>query len=84
MSSKLFVGNLAPEVTGTEVNELFSTVGNVSTCQLIPDRENGGHKGFGFVEMGTTDLANTAKTKLNGHELHGKPLKVDIARPRER
>lgn len=84
MSTKLFVGNLAPEVTSTEVNELFSAVGNVATCQLIVDRENGGHKGFGFVEMGSAELANAAKSQLNGHELHGKALKVDVARPRER
>ena len=84
MSSKLFVGNIASEATSAEVRELFATIGNVTSCQLITDRDTGSPKGFGFVEMESADLANTAKTKLNGHDLHGKPLKVDVARPRER
>ena len=82
MSAKLFVGNLAAETTSTEINDLFSAVGVVSSCQLIADRETGRSKGFGFVEMDSTETANTAKEKLNGHNLHGKALKVDAAKPR--
>jgi cold-inducible RNA-binding protein len=84
MSAKLFVGNLAAETTSMEVRELFSAVGTVSSCPLIEDRETGRPKGFGFVEMESVELANAAKAKFNGHDLNGKALKVDAAKPRER
>ena len=82
MSAKLFVGNLAAETTSTEIRDLFSTIGVVSSCQLIADRTTGLLKGFGFVEMNSAEAANAAKEKLNGHSLHGKTLKVDEAKPR--
>ena len=82
MSAKLFVGNLAAETTSSEVRELFGTVGAVASCQLIEDRETGRPKGFGFVEMDSAEAANTARAKFNGHELNGRALKVDAAKPR--
>ena len=84
MSAKLFVGNLAAETTSMEIREIFSAVDAVSSCQLIEDRETGRPKGFGFVEMDSDESANAAKAKFNGHDLHGKALKVDAAKPRER
>ena len=82
MSVKLFVGNLAQETTSTEIRDLFSAVGVVESCQLITDRETGRSKGFGFVEMDSIEAANAAKEKFNGHDLHGKTLKVNDAKPR--
>lgn len=82
MSVKLFVGNLAQETTSTEISDLFSAVGVVESCQLITDRETGRSKGFGFVEMDSIEAANAAKEKFNGHDLHGKTLKVNDAKPR--
>ena len=82
MSTKLFVGNLAAETTSTEVRELFGAVGTVASCQLIEDRETGRPKGFGFVEMESAAAANAAKSKFNGHDLNGRALKVDSAKPR--
>ena len=82
MSAKLFVGNLSPDTTGDELKNLFSEVGEVDSCQLITDRDSGRSKGFAFIEMNTTDNANAAKTKFNGQDLHGKPLKVNDAKPR--
>jgi len=82
MSSKLFVGNLSPDTTGEDLRELFSHVGGVESCRLISDRETGRSKGFAFVEMKSTDEANAAKVKFNGHDLHGKTLKVNEAKPR--
>ena len=82
MSAKLFVGNLAAETTSTDIRDLFSAVGAVSSCQLIADRATGLSKGFGFVEMDSAETAKAAKEKLNGHNLHGKTLKVDEAKPR--
>jgi cold-inducible RNA-binding protein len=83
MSAKLFVGNLSQETTSTEIRDLFSAVGTVESCQLIADRETGRPKGFAFVEMNSIEAANSAKEKLNGHELHGKTLKVNEAKPRK-
>jgi RNA recognition motif-containing protein len=82
MSVKLFVGNLTQETTSTEIRDLFSAVGVVESCQLIANRETGRSKGFGFVEMSSREEADAAKEKFNGHNLHGKTLKVSEAVPR--
>jgi RNA recognition motif-containing protein len=82
MAVKLFVGNLAQETTSTEIRDLFSAVGVVESCQLIANRETGRSKGFGFVEMNSREAADAAKEKFNGHNLHGKTLKVSEAEPR--
>jgi cold-inducible RNA-binding protein len=82
MPVKLFVGNLSEETTSTEIRDLFGAVGVVESCQVIADRETGRSKGFGFVEMDSREAANAAKEKFNGHNLHGKTLKVDEAKPR--
>ena len=82
MSAKLFVGNLSFETTSDEIRDLFSEVGPVESCQLITDRDTGRSKGFGFVEMNSKAEANAAKEKLDGHDLHGRALKVDEAKPK--
>ena len=82
MSAKLFIGNLSPDTTGDELRALFSEVGEVDSCQLITDRNSGRSKGFAFIEMNSQDNANSAKEKFNGQDLHGKPLKVNDAKPR--
>ena len=82
MPVKLFVGNLSEETTSAEISDLFSAVGVVESCQVVADRETGRSKRFGFVEMDSREAANAAKEKFNGHNLHGKTLKVDEAKPR--
>jgi cold-inducible RNA-binding protein len=82
MSSRLFVGNLSYETTGDELLSLFSEIGEVASCNLITDRETGRSKGFAFVEMNSTEAAETAKQKINGQNLHGRALKVDAAKAR--
>ena len=82
MPVKLFVGNLSEEITSAEIRDLFSAVGVVESCQVVADRETGRSKRFGFIEMNSREAANAAKEKLNGHNLHGKTLKVDEAKPR--
>jgi len=82
MSTRLFVGNLSPDTSSDEIRDLFSEVGEVESCQLITDRDSGRSKGFAFIEMNTQDIANSAKEKFNGQDLHGKPLKVNDAKPR--
>jgi len=82
MPVKLFVGNLSEDTTSAEISDLFSAVGVVESCQLVTDRQTGRSKGFGFVEMNSREAANAAKEKLNGHNLHGKTIKVDEAKPK--
>jgi len=82
MSAKLFVGNLSPDTTGDELRTLFSEAGAVDSCQLITDRDSGRSKGFAFIEMNSQETADSAKEKFNGRDLHGKPLKVNDAKPR--
>ncbi len=82
MSAKLFVGNLAPEITGTQLQELFSTAGAVASCRVIVDRTSGTSKGFAFVEMDSVEAATTATAKFNGQDLQGKAMKVNEAKER--
>ena len=82
MSAKLFVGNLSPDTTSDELNALFSEVGGVDSCQVITDRDTGRSKGFAFIGMNSKEAADAAKEKFDGQDLHGRPLKVNDARPR--
>jgi RNA recognition motif-containing protein len=62
---------------------LFAQHGTVSSAEVISDRETGRSKGFGFVQMGTDDEAQSAIAALNGQEHDGRPLTVNEAKPRE-
>jgi RNA recognition motif-containing protein len=73
--SKLFVGNLTYSVTSEELAELFSNHGSVVEARVIEG------KGFGFVEMSTKEEAEAAKEALNGTDLSGRTMNVDMARP---
>ena len=83
MGTKLFVGNLSFNTTEGQILELFKTIGNVSSCELILDKFTSKSRGFAFVEMGSQEEANKAVTELNGKELDGRALTVNEARPRE-
>jgi RNA recognition motif-containing protein len=80
---KLYVGNLPFSATDEEVSELFSQHGTVHSVALINDRETGRPRGFGFVEM-DDDAANAAIQALDGHEMGGRPLRVNEAQERRR
>lgn len=82
MSAKLFIGNLSNDTSSNELSTLFSAVGVVESCQLITDRDSGRSKGFGFIEMNSKEAADAAKERFNGHDLHGRALKVNDAKPR--
>ena len=82
MSVKLFIGNLASEITTTQLQVLFSTAGEVDSCRVITDRATGLSKGFAFIEMNSVAAANAATEKFNGHLLQGKTMKVNEAKPR--
>lgn len=83
MGSKLYVGNLSYETTGSELEQLFTPHGTVQSAEVIADRETGRSKGFGFVQMGSEEEAQAAVTALNGKERDGRALTVNEARPRE-
>ena len=83
MGTKLYVGNLSYETSGSDLQELFSAYGTVRSAQVIADRETGRSKGFGFVEMGSDEEAQAAMTALNGSQHGGRALTVNEAKPRE-
>ncbi|MDY6876599.1 MAG: RNA-binding protein [Chloroflexota bacterium] len=81
MTSKLYVGNLGYSVTDDSLKELFATVGEVVSVNVITDRMTGRSRGFGFVEMAESTAAQQAIDQLNGRELDGRAIKVAEARP---
>ncbi len=83
MAKKLYVGNLPYGTSDSELQRLFEEYGSVMSAQVIVDRDSGRSKGFGFVEMGNQDEAQSAIDGLNGHEVNGRALTVNEARPRE-
>ena len=83
MGKKLYVGNLSYGVNSSELEQLFSAYGTVTSAQVIQDRETGRSKGFGFVEMGSDAEAQAAINALNEQDHNGRPLAVNEARPRE-
>jgi cold-inducible RNA-binding protein len=81
MTKKLYVGNLSYNVTDDALRELFSSVGEVTSVNVITDRMTGRSRGFGFVEMAESEAANQAINQLNGRMLEGREIKVAEARP---
>ncbi len=84
MSTNLFVGNLTFDTTSNELENLFAEYGEVQSAQVITDRDTGRSRGFGFVEMASSDAADKAISSLNGKDVSGRQLKVNVAKPRSR
>ncbi len=82
MSNKLYVGNLPYSVTDADLADRFGEFGTVTSASVVIDRETGRSRGFGFVEMSTQDEAEAAMRGMNGAQMGGRTLKVDLARPR--
>lgn len=76
---EIYVGNLAPEITETDLAELFKVFGDVRGTQIKRDLFSGVSKGFGFVEMPGRQHSANAIAGLNGKDLNGKPLRVNEA-----
>jgi RNA recognition motif-containing protein len=83
MNKKLYIGNLAPEVTENDLNHNFSTVGTVVSAVIIKDKYSHMSKGFGFVEMENEEAAGLAIEKFNGGDLQGKAITVSEAREKK-
>jgi RNA recognition motif-containing protein len=81
MSKKLYVGNLPYSTTNDDLVEVFSQYGNVTSAQVMMDRDTNRSRGFAFVEM--ADGAEQAVAGLNGADFQGRTLTVNEARPRE-
>jgi RNA recognition motif-containing protein len=81
--AKIYVGNLPFTATDVEIRTLFSAHGTVESVVLPVDRETGRPRGFGFVEMSTSD-ASRAIQNLNGVDMGGRPLKINEAQDRPR
>jgi RNA recognition motif-containing protein len=83
MEAKLYVGNLPYTTVDADLQALFSQAGTVKSAQVIKDRQSGRSKGFGFVEMSSEEEAQSAITMFHGKDYSGRPLTVNIARPRD-
>src|SRR5437870_383105 len=83
MGKKLYVGNLPYDATDSSLQSMFEPHGTVQSAQIIMDRDTGRSKGFGFVEMGSDQEAQTAITAMNGTQIGGRALTVNEAKPRE-
>lgn len=83
MQTKVYVGNLSYSTTEQDLRELFAQAGTVASVALIKDRDTGQSKGFAFVEMSTQSEAEKAIQTYNGYTLADRPLKVNLARPKE-
>ncbi len=81
MSKKIYVGNIPFTATETQVREMFEEHGSVDSIAWITDRDTGRFRGFAFIEM-EDEGANAAIQALNGQEVDGRPLKIDLAKPR--
>ena len=82
MDIRIYVGNLAKSTTQDEINALFAQEGEVTSVDLVKDRNSGLSKGFAFVTMTSQENADKAISKFNGYSMAGNALKVNVAKPR--
>src|SRR5204862_5859935 len=83
MNTKLFVGNLSFNITENDLQDAFAAHGTVTETNLMMDRITGKPRGFAFITMATPEEAQKAIASLNGSELDGRTLTVNVAKPRE-
>lgn len=81
--NRLFVGNLSFNTQESQLQELFTTAGQVTSATLIMDKFTGKSRGFAFVEMSTPEEALKAVEMFHGKPMDGRSLTVNVARPRE-
>jgi RNA recognition motif-containing protein len=84
MSTNIYVGNLAFSTDSAALRALFAEHGEVTSAQVVEDRDTGRSRGFGFVEMSSADDAQKAISAIDGSDVGGRSLKVNIAKERSR
>lgn len=82
MAQKLFIGGIAFTTTSEGLGEFFGQSGTVLSANVITDQFSGQSRGFGFVEMSTAEEAERAVAQLNGRELDGRTLRVEVSKPK--
>jgi RNA recognition motif-containing protein len=83
LNKKLYVGGLPYSVTDEQLREIFGAHGTVESATVITDKFTDRSRGFGFVEMSTQEEAEKAIAALNGSQLGGRSLTVNVSKPRE-
>ncbi|HUP37369.1 MAG TPA: RNA-binding protein [Candidatus Limnocylindria bacterium] len=82
MAAKLYVGGLSYSTTSETLREYFAQCGTVESASVITDKFSGQSRGFGFVEMATSEEAQRAISELNGKDLDGRKITVNVSNPR--
>jgi RNA recognition motif-containing protein len=82
MGRRLYVGNLPYSTTEDQLTELFSRAGKVDSVRVMRDMATGRARGFAFVEMSSDDEAQKAISELHEHQMEGRALVVNEARPK--
>ena len=84
MSTNIYVGNLAFSTDSAALRQIFAEHGEVTSAQVVEDRDTGRSRGFGFVEMASADEAQKAISAADGSSVDGSQIKVNIAKERSR
>jgi len=82
MAQRIFVGGLSFNTSEDALNRFFAQAGTVQSAAIVTDRDTGRSRGFGFVEMASIEEARQAVSQLNGRDLDGRQLKVELAKPK--
>lgn len=80
---KLYVGNLPWSLNNDSLKELFASYGEITEAVVITDRMSGRSKGFGFVTFADEAIAEKATAEMNGKDIEGRKIVVNVAKPRE-
>ena len=80
----IYVSNLGFHVGDQDLKDLFAAYGEVTSAKVITDRETNRSRGFGFVEMPNESEGQEAIKKLNGASVEGRPISVNVAKPKEK
>lgn len=83
MSKQIYAGNLSYQMSDDTLRDLFQQHGEVSSVKIIRYPDSGKSKGFGFIEMANDDEADAAIEKLNGTDVEGRSIRVNVARPKK-
>jgi cold-inducible RNA-binding protein len=82
MAKKLYVGNFPYDTTDQDLRTLFADSGEIESVNMVTDMATGRGRGFAFVEMATDEAAQAAIRNLNNHDMGGRALTVNEARPK--